>query len=272
MTAPFKAAGVNVPGTASANIPTSGTGMWCDEADGLPYWRKTDGSDVGMTGGGGGGVTSAVSGTGINVSAATGAVTFSINTATTVDKTTAQELTNKTLTTPVMKNGVTASGSTSYDFSGSTGTWKPPTGGVAAAINSSGGTLEFGTTTAGTQVEVTDSGFGSPKIRAKTTPGTYIFFDNNLFLGANGSFVLPAADVTIRIGDSTHRWHSVNSNDYYVGAGGGAGLGSGSGVISIANATTAPTTNPSGGGVLYCEGGALKFRGSSGTVTTIAPA
>lgn len=34
----------------------------------------------------------------------------------------------------------------------------------------------------------------------------------------------------------------------------------------------APTTNPVGGGFLYVEGGSLKFRGSSGTVTTIAPA
>lgn len=48
-------------------------------------------------------------------------------------------------------------------------------------------------------------------------------------------------------------------------------FGSGSKVIFIANATTVPTTNPTGGGILYCEGGALKFRGSGGTVTTIAP-
>ncbi len=49
-------------------------------------------------------------------------------------------------------------------------------------------------------------------------------------------------------------------------------FGSGVGVIGIANRTTAPTTNPSAGGVLYCESGALKYRGSSGTVTTIAAA
>ena len=49
-------------------------------------------------------------------------------------------------------------------------------------------------------------------------------------------------------------------------------LGGGAGVISIANATTAPTTDPSGGGILYVESGALKFRGSSGTITTIAAA
>jgi hypothetical protein len=34
---------------------------------------------------------------------------------------------------------------------------------------------------------------------------------------------------------------------------------------------TAPAT-PTGGGVMYVEGGALKYKGSSGTVTTIAPA
>ena len=54
--------------------------------------------------------------------------------------------------------------------------------------------------------------------------------------------------------------------------GGTGSFGGGAKVIFIANATTAPTTNPTGGGVLYCEGGALKFKGSGGTVTTIAPA
>jgi len=41
--------------------------------------------------------------------------------------------------------------------------------------------------------------------------------------------------------------------------------------LHLGNAT-APSANPSGGGVLYVEGGALKYRGSSGTVTTIANA
>jgi len=49
-------------------------------------------------------------------------------------------------------------------------------------------------------------------------------------------------------------------------------FGSGEDVIFIANRTTAPTSNPTGGGILYVESGALKFRGSSGTVSTIAPA
>ena len=51
---------------------------------------------------------------------------------------------------------------------------------------------------------------------------------------------------------------------------GGSSYGGGVKCVFLANATTVPTTNPVGGGVLYCQAGALKFRGSSGTVTTIA--
>lgn len=45
-----------------------------------------------------------------------------------------------------------------------------------------------------------------------------------------------------------------------------------SGNIFIGNVSVAPTTNPVNGGLLYVEAGALKYRGSSGTVTTIAAA
>jgi hypothetical protein len=52
----------------------------------------------------------------------------------------------------------------------------------------------------------------------------------------------------------------------------GLSVGSGVGVVFIANATTAPSTNPTGGGILYVDAGALKYRGSSGTVTTLGNA
>jgi len=58
--------------------------------------------------------------------------------------------------------------------------------------------------------------------------------------------------------------------------GGNIGIGmnsfSGTGIIAIGNAATNPSANPSGGGYLYVDSGALKYRGSSGTVTTIAAA
>lgn len=52
-----------------------------------------------------------------------------------------------------------------------------------------------------------------------------------------------------------------------------AQFGSGSGgMLGLTNASTVPTANPSGGGVLYCEAGALKYRGSGGTITTVGAA
>jgi hypothetical protein len=63
-----------------------------------------------------------------------------------------------------------------------------------------------------------------------------------------------------------------------LGAGGNIGFrtvsqfGGGKGVIAIANATLAPSVSPAGGGILYVEEGSLKYRGSSGTITTIATA
>ena len=48
--------------------------------------------------------------------------------------------------------------------------------------------------------------------------------------------------------------------------------GDGVGVFFLKAATTAPTANPSGGGILYVTaGGALTYRGPGGTVTTLAP-
>lgn len=74
----------------------------------------------------------------------------------------------------------------------------------------------------------------------------------------------------VRNSGSTPRFEVLDNGNASHGAAGS--YGGGTGVVFIANASTVPTTNPSGGGILYCEGGALKFRGSSGTITTIGAA
>lgn len=48
-------------------------------------------------------------------------------------------------------------------------------------------------------------------------------------------------------------------------------FGSEQGVIYIKNCTTPPST-PTAGGIFYVDSGALKYRGSSGTISTVAPA
>jgi len=49
-------------------------------------------------------------------------------------------------------------------------------------------------------------------------------------------------------------------------------LANGTKVVYLANCTAAPSGTPFGGGILYAEAGALKWKGSSGTVTSIASA
>jgi len=46
----------------------------------------------------------------------------------------------------------------------------------------------------------------------------------------------------------------------------------GSRIMFISNATTAPTANPVNGGYMFVSAGELKYRGSAGTITTLAPA
>lgn len=65
---------------------------------------------------------------------------------------------------------------------------------------------------------------------------------------------------------------SIASQRVSVCIGNRGDTGGGLGLISLTNATTVPTSNPTGGGLIYTEGGALKYRGSSGTVTTLAAA
>jgi hypothetical protein len=48
-------------------------------------------------------------------------------------------------------------------------------------------------------------------------------------------------------------------------------LGGGKLVVFVQNCQTAPTSSPVGGVILYAQGGALYVKGSSGTVTQIAP-
>jgi hypothetical protein len=49
-----------------------------------------------------------------------------------------------------------------------------------------------------------------------------------------------------------------------------SGLGGGVGVIGIRNAATTPTSNPSSGGILYVDNGALTYRDPNGTVSRVA--
>jgi hypothetical protein len=91
-----------------------------------------------------------------------------------------------------------------------------------------------------------------------------------------GAFVLGRRDSTaakvtgLEVGASNYT--ATDATYSPTGFGSAFALGGGVGVIGIANADTVPSTNPSGGGVLYVEAGSLKFRGSGGTVSVLAAA
>lgn len=83
--------------------------------------------------------------------------------------------------------------------------------------------------------------------------------------------VRPFTNNTITCGSTAARWSTTFSVNLVLGAA-AASFGGGAGVIFLSNATTVPTSNPTGGSIIYAEAGAAKTRGTSGTVTTFGPA
>lgn len=111
------------------------------------------------------------------------------------------------------------------------------------------------------------SSFGADGLAAVNTGVTYTNVATVYIAGA------PSAGTNVTI---TRPWALlVESGNSYFGSNVGVGANqfgsSGTNVIAIANGT-APTTSPASTGQLFVEAGALKYRGPSGTVTTIAPA
>lgn len=99
-------------------------------------------------------------------------------------------------------------------------------------------------------------------------------FSNNFASAAGGinyALDLSASDrIALRAGHATNWvWRARVSNLALFNA---ESFGGGTGVLFVANASVVPTTNPTGGAIWYVEAGATKIRGSSGTITTIAPA
>lgn len=118
------------------------------------------------------------------------------------------------------------------------------------------GTSNLGGTAAAVRVGL---GVFSAGVASITTSGA-----NDLHVGTTN------ASAAFRIyTNNAERLQVTGDGNYSLG---NAQFGGGVRVIGIVNATTLPTSNPSGGGILYVDAGALKYRGSSGTVTTIANA
>ena len=136
--------------------------------------------------------------------------------------------------------------------------------------------LGIGTSSPGTKLDVVgqyirvqQAGAMAGYAIKDTTANRSAFFQytqgTSLFIGAEGNTPIIFANT-----DSLTTRATIDPS-------GNLGLGvstfgtSAAKVLGLANAT-APSSSPVGMGQLYVEGGALKYRGSSGTVTTIAAA
>jgi len=141
-------------------------------------------------------------------------------------------------------------------------------------------------TSAGTNkgtVIFTNNGYAAPSNANATSNGDKLVFYNlagfktAIGIGGNAEIFYQSQGGT----SSGHYWYTSNNATATLRMGltydgslllNNALAGSGSGVLGILNATAVPSTNPTGGGVIYVEAGALKYRGSAGTITTLGAA
>ena len=229
-------------------------------------------------------------GTGVTTSTGTGSVVLS---------------TSPTLVTPILgaasatsiANALGAVGTPSYTFTGdtNTGMWSPSADNIAFSGNGVE-TMRIVYTFAGSRVGISTPnplatlhiGTANPEVILEETDQAV---DNKIWSIQSAVSVFGIRTETDgRTGGSnaytitrsgqaptTHRWNVGFAEAMRLDASGNLLVGttsvgtSAAKVLGMANAT-APTTSPAGMGQLYVEGGALKYRGSSGTVTTIAPA
>jgi hypothetical protein len=121
-------------------------------------------------------------------------------------------------------------------------------------------------------------------IAAKNSGGTLRTWCYPRFTDDKTYMDIGAAGAVFRQDNAGTTWMTVDSSGnvnfaqgnveaaHNLSINGAGSFGGGSGVISIINATTTPTSNPTGGGILYTTAGALHYLGSSGTNTTVGVA
>jgi hypothetical protein len=205
-------------------------------------------------------------------------------------------------TIPYIANGLGAVATPSYTFTGdlNTGMWSPAADNIAFSVGGTEamriadtGYVGIGTNNPFTNLDMA-SGFANfagtvvtdraVKIGANRVISTDVSLD---FHSAGNPIVADAQFIRysgfnsnldlINSGTGNITISANGSERMRVTSAGNVGIGtstfgtSAAIVIGIANGT-APTTSPAGMGQLYVEGGALKYRGSSGTITTIANA
>lgn len=182
---------------------------------------------------------------------------------------------------PIVKMTINNNGGTDYSMAGSSTVWDIALG-IAANTNKISG-MDFKNFATNGQVRLmarnSDDDYMVMNILGSSSTTTFLgqSAGNAAYIWLNGVTdtdkrlaigTLNAGDVVLAT-DNAERFRLDIYGNMYLGV--MTRPASLVGGIVIKNGT-APSANPSGGGALYVESGALKYRGSSGTVTTIANA
>jgi hypothetical protein len=152
-----------------------------------------------------GDITGVTAGTGISGGGTSGTVTVSIDTAVTADLTTAQTLTNKTLTAPVINLALNAQTGTTYTFV------LADNGKLVTASNASAQTYSIPTNATaafavGTQINLIQIGAGQVTVSA-ATPGTTTVLSNAATAAAPKCRNQYAALTAIKV--ATDAWYVI---------------------------------------------------------------
>jgi hypothetical protein len=98
----------------------------------------------------------------------------------------------------------------------------------------------------------------------QTKPSTCVIGTSaNSLSGTRGMEFRVGANTLMTLASANNNISLFSNNQTYNG---------GSQIMFISNATAAPTASPVNGGYMFVSAGALRYMGSSGTITTIAPA
>ncbi len=131
-------------------------------------------------------------------------------------------------------------------------------------------TTAYGNTFIGSAVGMGVAGSANTMIGFSIGGGITSGANNTIIGGSLNGLSNISNNIIVADGAGNRRFNADSNGN--IGLNGHDQYGGGAGVIYVSNATTAPTTNPTGGGILFVSGGALKYRGSNGTVTTLAAA
>jgi hypothetical protein len=173
---------------------------------------------------------------------------------------------------------ITVAGVTPTGYNGTFIVTAAATNSVSYANATTGAQTVAGTVSVDAQASIVarSSATSGLLVRMAASPAGFPFVVQNS--AGSGIFTITTAGAVVASGPIQGTRQLDSSGAVMLGYGAGTGVqlfssttafGGGTGVLGITNATTVPTSNPTGGGILYVDTGALAYRGTSNAAQQI---